>query len=294
MGPFEVIPASKLTAPRELPPEFTLEDSRLAGDAAIAAFETTGVVCLRKVLDSTQVEALREGADASYENPGPLGYKVDLPDQPGAFYYDFNMHERLPAFRWLVFDSHIPDVGAALMRSPGVTLYYSNMFIKQPGSSTPSPWYEDASYQRMNGLNVINFWIALDCIPSEIALMFKRASHRRGSPIYRAYHFDKGKDYDHPVITRNRVKMPTFSELDTQFETIWWELNPGDAVVFTQRTLHAAPGNTRNTRRRAVNLMLLGDDVTYNAAAGESDPPFKDDGLEDGQHPAGEIFVRLR
>ena len=124
--------------------------------------------------------------------------------------------------------------------------------------------------------------------------MFKRASHRRHSPVYQAYHFDGGKDYDHPVITRDRVKMPTFSELDVQFETIWWELGPGDAVVFTQRTLHAAPGNTRSTRRRAANLMLLGDDVTYNAAAGESDPPFKDDVLEGGQHPAGDIFVRLR
>ena len=291
---FEVTPASKLPPPRMSPPEFALQATRLVDDAAIAAFETDGVVCLRQVLNPSQVEALREGADASYENPGPLGYKVDLPGQPGAFYYDFNMHERLEAFRWLVFDSHLPEVGAALMRSPGVTLYYSNMFIKRPGASSPSPWHEDASYQRMNGLNVINFWIALDWIPSETALMFKRASHRRHSPVYQAYHFDGGKDYDHPVITRDRVKMPTFSELDVQFETIWWELGPGDAVVFTQRTLHAAPGNTRSTRRRAANLMLLGDDVTYNAAAGESDPPFKDDVLEDGQHPAGDIFVRLR
>ena len=65
-------------------------------------------------------------------------------------------------------------------------------------------------------------------------------------------------------------------------------------MVFTQRTLHAAPGNTRNTPRRAANLMLLGDDVTYNAASGESDPPFKDETLVDGQHPAGQVFIRLR
>ena len=100
---FEVTPASKLTPPRMSPPEFALEATRLVDDTAIAAFETDGVVCLRQVLDPPQVEALRKGADASYENPGPLGYKVDLPGQRGAFYYDFNMHERLEAFRWLVY-----------------------------------------------------------------------------------------------------------------------------------------------------------------------------------------------
>ena len=291
---FEVIAASELESPSVRPPAFALGDGGSVAEAAIETFESDGVVCLREALRESEVEALRLATDQSYESPGPLGYKVDQPDQTGTFYYDFNMHERLEAFRWLVFDSHIPDVAAALMRSPGVTLYYSNLFIKQPGSRAPSPWHEDASYQRMNGLNVINFWLALDRIPAETALMFKRGSHLRVTPVYQAYHFDGGKNYDHPVITRDRVAMPSFDELDSRFKTIWWELNPGDALVFTQRTLHAAPGNTLATRRRAANLMLLGDDVTYNAASGESDPPFKDESLEDGQHPAGEVFVRLR
>ena len=291
---FEVIPASELESPTDLPAAFALGDGGPVTEATIEAFESDGVVCLREVLNDDQVEALRAATDQSYESPGPLGYKVEAPDRSGTFYYDFNMHERLEAFRWLVFDSHVPDVGALLMRSPGVTLYYSNLFIKQPGSRAPSPWHEDASYQRMNGLNVINFWLALDWIPADTALMFKRASHRRATPVYQAYHFDGGKDYVHPVITRDRVEMPSFDELDARFETIWWELSAGDAVVFTQRTLHAAPGNTLPTRRRAANLMLLGDDVTYNAASGESEPPFKDESLEDGQHPAGEVFVRLR
>ena len=288
---FQVTPASALEPPRDHPPVFKLEEGRFTDRSALAAFERDGVVCLREVLNNGQVEVLREGADQSYQHPGPLGYKVG---QPASFYYDFNMHERLEPFRWLVFDSHIPEVGAALMRSPGVTLYYSNLFIKEPGTRVPSPWHEDASYQRMNGLNVINFWIALDSIPAQTALMFKRGSHRRAGPVYQAYHFDGGKEYEHPVITRDRVEMPSFKTLDAQFDTVWWELNPGDALVFTQRTLHGAPGNTTDTRRRATNLMLLGDHVTYNAALGESDPPFKDESLADGQHPAGEVFVRLR
>ena len=132
---FDVVAASELEPPRHKPPEFMLDGLQLADGMAIDVFETDGVVCLRDVLSPARVEALRRDTDESYENPGPLGYKVDQPDGSGTFYYDFNMHERLPAFQWLVFNSHVPDVGAALMRSPGVTLYYSNLFIKQPASS---------------------------------------------------------------------------------------------------------------------------------------------------------------
>ena len=291
---FEVTAASELAAPSEKPPEFSLHNGHLATDLAIKTFETDGVVCLRKVLTAAEVQTLSEGADQSFQTPGPLGYKVEQPGGTGTFYYDFNMHQRLDSFRWLVFDSHVPALGGELMRSPGVTLYYSNLFIKQPASKTPSPWHEDASYQRMNGLNVINFWIALDPIPAETALMFKRGSHLRQEPVYKAYHFDGGKDYDQPIISNDRVEMPPFAEIERAYETVWWDLSHGDALVFTQRTLHAAPGNTRDTHRRAVNLMLLGDDVTYNAALGESDPPFKDETLTDGQHPAGQVFIRLR
>ena len=133
---FGVIPASGLDVPAKLPPEFDLGKGGYPRDAAIARLEADGVVCLRSVLDPIRIEMLREAADASYESPGPLGYKVDQPGQPGAFYYDFNMHERIEAFRWLVFESHVPTLGAWLMRSPGVTLYYSNMFIKHPGADT--------------------------------------------------------------------------------------------------------------------------------------------------------------
>ena len=291
---FDVTPASALEPQSETPPEFELVQGEAPSEAAVQAYERDGVVCLRRVLDAAAVQSIRDAVERSCAEPGPLGYKVGEPGEPGFFYYDFGMHERLEAFRWLVFDSHVPDVAGALMRSQGVTLYYSNLVIKDAGCEASTPWHEDAAYQRMNGINVINFWLALDEVPADTTLLFKRGSHRRASPIYKAYHFDGGKAYDHPIITRERVDMPPFGEIDAAFDTIWWAVRPGDALVFTQRTLHAAPGNPLPRRRRAANLMLLGDDATYNAAPGESDPPFKDPSLRDGAAPQGDTFVRLR
>ena len=291
---FDVVPASALTRRSDAPSAYDIGPDGSPSEESIAAFERDGVVCLRGVLGEEEVVSLQDAVDRSAQQPGPLGYKVGTPGEPGFFYYDFEMHQRLDAFRWLVFDSRVPDIGAALMRSVGVTLYYSNLFIKDAYCDASTPWHEDAAYQRMNGMSVINFWLALDEVPEETALLFKRGSHLRDSQVYEAYHFDGGKPYDHPIITRDRVEMPAFADLDRAFPTIWWTVRPGDALVFTQRTLHAAPGNPRDKPRRAANLMLLGDAATYNASPGESDPPFKDETLADGVHPAGDQFIRLR
>jgi ectoine hydroxylase-related dioxygenase (phytanoyl-CoA dioxygenase family) len=291
---FDVTPASELSsAGVAIPDSVQVGDTAWRGPA-VDRFEADGVVCLRGVLDSDHVDQLRRDADRSSESPGPLGYKIGAAGEPGFFYYDFQLHERLDAFRWLVFDSAVPDHAATLMRSNSVTLYYSNMFIKDAGSEASTPWHEDASYSRMHGLNVINFWLALDTIPTETTLMFKQGSHKRDEPIYTAYHFDPAADYEHQIITRDRAPMPPFEHLEARFPTIYWALEPGDAVVFTQRTLHAAPGNPLNRRRRSANLMLLGDDATYNAAHGESDPPFKDENLDEGAVPHSGNFLRLR
>ena len=261
---------------------------------ALSQFEANGVVCLRGVLDTQPVRALQLDADRSADAPGPLGYKIGAPGEAGFFYYDFQMHERLDAFRWLVFDSPVPDYAATLMRSESVTLYYSNMFIKDAGSKAATPWHEDASYQRMHGMNVINFWIALDTIPAETTLMFMQGSHLRPEPVYKAYHFDPKASYAHSIITRDRIDMPPFEQLEEEFPIVYWALEPGDAVVFTQRTLHGAPGNPLHRKRRSANLMLLGDDATYNDASGEADPPFKDESLADGATPSSGNFLKLR
>ena len=84
------------------------------------------------------------------------------------------------------------------------------------------------------------------------------------------------------VITRDRVPAPDPAELGARFEHVWWELEPGDALVWRHRTLHGAPANTLPTVRRAIAYIWLGDDAFYDAAPGRTDPDFRDDTIPDG------------
>ncbi|MBT6205242.1 MAG: hypothetical protein HOI34_16290 [Rhodospirillaceae bacterium] len=289
---FNVTAANQLPQPTQPPPSYALGSGGVLPPEAIASYREDGVVCLRQVIAQTGVERLREAVDRSAEAPGPLGYKIGEPGKPGFFYYDFQIHERQDGYRWFVRESGVPALAGALMGSPGVTLHYSNLFVKDGGSKMPSPWHEDASYSRIDGEQCLNFWVSLDTIPEATALIFLRGSHRRDGPIIAPRHFDPDADYD-LALSWNRAPVSDPESLFSSFEPIWWELEPGDAVVFNQRILHGAPANTLATRRRAAALLMMGDEATYNADPGTSDPPFRDDSKAHGEHPAGAVFPRL-
>lgn len=260
----------------------------------IEAFERDGVVCVKNAIGESGIEALRATVDHAIHEPSELGYQVNDPGRPGFFFTDYNLWQRFDTVKDVAMNSQIADIAGSLMRSKTVTLYFDNVFVKEKGTkSAVVPWHEDAMYMRMHGMDILNFWIALDPVGHEVAVQFKRGSHKRTCPPYQAFHFNRKKTYPDPII-KGKIEMPPFEELDGEYETICWEAEPGDAAVFTQRTLHASPGGILKHRRRALGFLLLGDDARFNGAPGTSDPPFHGDWLKDGDRPQCTMFPQIR
>ena len=279
-----------------MPDSFTLGPDHVVPAAAVDQFWTDGVVCLRNVMDEATIDALRVEADEAVEegldNPGPDVRFVKPEDGPGVFMYKFNTWRQQPAMRSMLFESHFPDIGAALMRSKSVTLHYTNTFVKDGGASE-TPWHEDASYSRMMGKQVMSIFLAYDHMPGETTIKYKQGSHLRDEPVYMGSTFQKGEEYG--AWMDDHIPMPSQEELDARFRTIYWEVSPGDALAFTQRTLHGAPSNTLSTRRHATAFNLIGDDVAYDARLGPVDSPGGlDPNISHGAHPAGKRFPKLR
>ena len=277
----------------EMPPSYALVDDNQVPEAAISQLERDGVVCLRGVLNKQVLDGLRDEADIAVANPSSEARFVDGNDAERIFYYEFNLWRRHPLIRSTVFDSHLADVAAALMRSQSITLYYTNTFVKDPGSqSKVTPWHEDGSYSRFRGDNVINMNISYDYMPAETTLKFKQASHLRGDPVSVGPTFEPGVEYAEAM--PEQAPMPTQRELDKRFRTLYWDVHPGDALVFYQRTIHAGPGNTLPTRRHSTAFNFAGDGVTYDARAGFIDSPDVDPALNHGDPPGGAVFPVLR
>lgn len=274
------------------PPTHPVDGGRSVSGEAREQFARDGVVCLKNVLDVDAVDVLRTAVDDAIAHPGPHGYQVANPGEPGFFFTDYNLWQRDGRVRSFIESGNVADVARSLVDSPGITLYFDNVFVKAAGSRNIVPWHEDAMYMRMNG-TVLNFWIALDPVPIDSAVLFKRGSFLRDAPKSLAIHFDKSKTYENPL-TGERVPMTDFETLDSEFETVSWAAEPGDAVVFHQRTFHASLPNNAPHTRRAIGFLLLADDVTFDADPGTSDPPFRGEGLTDGGPPQCASFPRLR
>ena len=61
-----------------------------------------------------------------------------------------------------------------------------------------------------------------------------------------------------------------------------YDLNLGDVIAFNFATVHGAPGNINNNRRRAFSARFTGDDARYIKRKGEMSPPFPEVKLKNG------------
>lgn len=282
-----------LAAPTGAPPRpsFDASDGSVAAEA-VTALERDGVVCLRNFLPAGRLPGIHAGCEQARSNPTGMATTIGEVGGP-SFFYDFNVSDRIESFRHLRDDTSMADIAQQLMSSSMVARYFDNLFIKDGGGGAASPWHEDASFQRVTGRDSINFWVAFDRIPAQTALQYLAGSHLRDEPIYLMGHFDDADAYD-GIVTRNRVPSRSSEELGAEFEHVWWELEPGDALVWFHRTLHGAPANTLPIQRRAIAYIWVGDDAFYDASPGYIDPDFSDPNLADGDRFVSERFPKVR
>ena len=70
-------------------------------------------------------------------------------------------------------------------------------------------------------------------------------------------------------------------------------MKAGDCIVFHGLTLHGAPGNLTQRPRRAISLVVVGDDAVYVERDGETQPSYQGNGLKPGDPIDNDYFPRL-
>jgi len=261
--------------------------------AAIEAYQRDGVVSLRNAFDRDWVDLLAEGMEIAIHEGTDLDTKFNIaaPGEPGFFFYDTFMWQRIDQFRRFIFDSQVADIAARVMRSHSLIFYFDFMLVKEPGTSQKTPWHYDEAYWPVSGNQVCNLWISLDHIPEETALRFVPGSHL-WPQSYKAVHFDPNLTY------ANLPDLPPPPDWDVEpgdHVIASAPMEPGDCLVFNRRTFHSAPGNSlKTTRRRALATHWIGDDITYNDKPQETDPPYRGEGLVHGGSMECESFPRVR
>ena len=274
-------------------PSFALGDDGLPGDDAVAAYERDGVVSLKGAFETRWIDMLAEGMEIAIRDgiERDTEFAIAKPGEPGFFYYDTFMWQRIDQFKRFAMESPAADLARRIMRSETLLFYFDFMLVKEPGTSGVTPWHYDEAYWPINGEQICNLWTALDAIPEATALRFVRGSHRWPRD-YRAVHFDPALRYaDLP----DNPEPPDWFAMPGSHEIVYAPLEPGDCLIFHSRCHHSAPGNTlKSTRRRALATHWLGDDITYNNKPQETDPPYRGEGLVHGGSMECTSFPRVR
>lgn len=252
----------------------------------ITDFQTDGVVLI-KGLFADHVETLGDGIEHNLRDPGPYAAENLHKGEKGRFFDDYCNWMRIPEFEQVIKKSCVGAVAAKLMNSQTVQLFHDHVLIKEPGTSKPTPWHQDAPYYFVSGTQTISFWVPLDPV-KEATLRCVAGSHLWEKPVLPTRWLSQ-KDFYPDSADYMLVPDPDAENMRIKE----WDMDPGDAVAFNFNVLHGARGNQSDQRRRAFSLRLIGDDARYTTRPGPTSPPFPGHDMHEGQKLRQDWFPQI-
>lgn len=228
------------------------------GKEAIDAYQNDGIICIREAFTKDQVELLREIAAQDMKSPSKMSQDATR-EGSGRFFSDTFVHKHIEELSEIVNNSCAADLARDVLKTKKINLIFDQFLIKEPGTSTPTPWHHDQTYWPVAGDQVCTLWAALDPVTAETgAVEYVKGSHRWGQRYMAESFVDKG---------RYKEDLPPVPDIDAmrgELDLIQFEMQPGDITLHHGLTVHGAPGNSRaDQARRAYVMRWAGDDATY-------------------------------
>ncbi len=123
-------------------------------------------------------------------------------------------------------------------------LWRTNFFVKEPGGKE-IPWHQDRNYWPIEPEVVISAWVAIDrCTVENSAVQLLPGTHRKLIPHVPA---SDGMAFKEMADTHG---------LDFS-EKVDMEMEPGQFVLFNERTLHHSEPNRSNLRRMGLAIRVI-------------------------------------
>ena len=237
-----------------------------------ARFQRDGVIRVPHAIDRTWVDRMLGVADAlAKEAPGVYAADTGKPGDTQDRSYDGRYRWRHdPDIRAYAFETHLGRLAGQAMGSHEVRFYFDHIFIKERKTSTATPWHQDIPYWPFAGQDVCSAWVALTANDVDSsALEFVRGSHRWGARYRPRTFIDTEAAW---IGTSDDAECPDVEGARAEYDIVSFDVEPGDALLFSAHILHGARGNQSPTDRRvAISLRFLGDDATWDPRPG-TDP----------------------
>ena len=167
----------------------------------------------------------------------------------------------VPEFEEYVHDSPAAEIVGRVIGARRVGFFYDQIFAKTSGSDSKTPWHHDAPGWPVTGEQLPSFWMPLTPITRENSLECLAGAHTNEN-----LYWPPTRDSLKMERPKNREVCPDFDQRrdDPSLKFLWWEMEPGDALLIHPRALHYSAGNLHPSQRRvALTTRWYGDDIAW-------------------------------
>jgi len=244
--------------------------SSLITKSQIDEFNQNGAILLKGIFKD-HVTSVQEAIEENKANPSWRERTYNPEDGSAPFFQDYVVWNQFDGYRDLVKASPMAQAAATLMQSKTARIFHDHILVKEPGNSIKTPWHQDQPYYLVEAEQTVSFWVPLDPIPRERTIEYISGSHKWNKD-FRPDRFDGT-----PLFTDDTAEaVPDVDANRDNLDIIGWAVEPGDAVAFSFKTLHGAPANASDIRRRVVSIRWVGDDAKFAERLGATSPAFPD------------------
>jgi ectoine hydroxylase-related dioxygenase (phytanoyl-CoA dioxygenase family) len=229
-------------------------------DEQIATYHRDGYVAVPRLLDAAQVRALRELTESFVERSRAVTRSdavFDLDPRHAAATPVVrrikNPADNDPLYRWVAFDSPIPDIVAQLI-GPSIRFHHSKLNMKGSRVGAAVEVHQDAAFYPHSNDDVLAVGLLLDDASAANGAMAVLPGSHRG-PIYT--HYD----------TQGRfvgcMRADEVAHLDRR-GAVLLELPAGSIHIHHYRLVHwSAPNTSTAERRLLINSYTAADAVSF-------------------------------
>ena len=234
--------------------------TRYLTDEQIATYHRDGYVAVPSLLEATQVAALRQVTDRFLERSRTVTrsdavFDLDPRHTPASPVVRRikNPADNDPLYRWVAFDSPIPDIVAQLI-GPSIRFHHSKLNMKGSRVGAPVEVHQDAAFYPHSNDDVLAVGLLLDdATEANGAMAVLPGSHR--GPIY--------THYDAQGRFVGGMRAEDIARLDRRRAALL-ELPAGSIHIHHYRLVHwSAPNTSSAERRLLINSYTAADAVSF-------------------------------
>ena len=233
-------------------------------DQDIRAYREDGAVVVRQAVAGPEVGNMLALIDRHLKG-GERPWLVRRPNS----WSERHLWPSHPWMRQFCAETPLPEIAGRCMGGDWARLYFDHLFYREAGGGDDTPWHQDWPYWPVRGRQIVSVWVALTpCGPDSSALQFVRGSHHWGK-MYRPVQFNASRSAD-GFLAGNEAgeTLPDIDANPEEYEILSWDMDAGDAIVFSAATIHGAKDNAGGGRRVAVSVRYLGEDAVWDPRPG--------------------------